>query len=176
MLPDVTLPASWLVVLENLRWVFTAPSFATFRVLAAGLVANTGKGTVTGMFTAAGLVGSCSHDRAHTFFSRAAWSTDTLGMYLARLIVRTLLPDGAAITVAVDDTLFKKRGKKVFGAAWQHDGAARGKDGVGYGVCFVVVGIIVQLPLCTRPLCCRWPRACGDPGPARPRWRSPPRS
>jgi hypothetical protein len=55
--------------------------------------------------------------------------------------------------VAVDDTLFKKRGKKVFGAAWQHDGAARGEKPVGYGCCFVVLGIIVELPFCTRPFC-----------------------
>ena len=153
MLPDPTLPASLLAVLANLRGGFTTPSFATFVALATGLIANTGKGTVTGMLTGAGLARHWSHDRAHKFFSRAAWSGDTLGMYLSRLIVRRLLPDGAAITVAVDDTLFKKRGKKVFGAGWQHDGAARGKDGVGFGVCFVVVGIIVELPFLTRPVC-----------------------
>lgn len=153
MLPDSTLPASLMAVLVNLRWVFTAPSFATFAALATGLIANTGKGTVTGMLTSAGLARTWSHDRAHKFFSRASWSSETLGMYLSRLIVRTLLPDGAAITVAVDDTLFKKRGRKVFGAAWQHDGAARGKDGIGFGICFVVVGIILELPFLTRPVC-----------------------
>jgi hypothetical protein len=153
MLPNPTLPASLAAVLENLRWVFTAPTFATFTALVTGLVANTGSGTVTGMLTAAGLARSWPHDRAHTFFSRAAWSSDTLGMYLSRLIVRTLLPADAALTVAIDDTLFKKRGKKVFGAAWQHDGAARGDKPVGYGVCFVVLGIVVELPFCTRPVC-----------------------
>jgi SRSO17 transposase len=68
---------------------------------------------------------------AHAFFSRAAWSSDALGLRLSRLIVRTLLPTGAALTVAVDDTLFKKRGKKVSGAAWQHDGAARSEKPAG---------------------------------------------
>lgn len=72
---------------------------------------------------------------------------------LAHLIVRTLLPEGAAVTVAVDDTLFKRRGKQVFGAAWQHDGAAVGAKPVGRGTCFVVVGIIVELPFCSRPVC-----------------------
>ena len=153
MLPSPTLPASWAAVLQNLRWVFTAPSFATFTALVTGLVANTGAGTVTGMLTSAGLAQSWSHDRAHAFFSRASWSSDTLGMYLSRLIVSTLLPDGAALTVAIDDTLFKKRGKKVFGAAWQHDGASRSDKPVGYGVCFVVMGIIVELPFCSRPFC-----------------------
>lgn len=153
MLPSSTLPASLLVVLENLRGVFTAPSFATFTALATGLITNTGTGTVTRMLTCAGLARSWPHDRAHSFFSRAAWSADTLGLYLSRLIVRTLLPDGAALTVAVDDTLFKRRGKKVFGAGWQHDGAARGDKPVGFGTCFVVLGLIVELPFCTRPFC-----------------------
>jgi hypothetical protein len=30
------------------------------------------------------------------------------------------------LTIAVDDTLFKRSGKKVFGVAWHHDGAAKG--------------------------------------------------
>ncbi|MBS2531613.1 transposase [Catenulispora sp. NF23] len=149
----MTVPASLLAVLENLR-VFTAPSFATFTALVTGLVAQTGKGTVTGMLPGAGLARSWSHDRAHSFFSRSAWNAEILGIVLAHLIVRTLLPaDGTAVTVAVDDTLFKRRGKKVFGAAWQHDGAAVGDKPVGRGTCFVVVGIIVELPFLTRPVC-----------------------
>jgi hypothetical protein len=87
MLPDPTLPPSLLAVSENLRWVFTAPSFATFAALATGLIANTGVETVTGMLTGAGLARTWPHDRAHAFFSRAAWSSDTLGLYLSRLIV-----------------------------------------------------------------------------------------
>jgi hypothetical protein len=68
------------------------------------------------MLTGSGLARTWPHDRAHAFFCRAPWSSDTLGLYLSRLIVRTLLPAAAALTVAVDDTLFKKRGRKVFGA------------------------------------------------------------
>ena len=94
-----------------------------------------------------------SHDRAHTFFSRASWNAEILGVVLAHLIVRTLLPPDVAVTVALDDTLFKRRGKKVFGAAWQHDGAAVGDKPVGRGNCFVVVGIIVELPFLPRPVC-----------------------
>ncbi|MEV6956655.1 transposase [Streptomyces sp. NPDC051183] len=57
------------------------------------------------------------------------------------------------LTVAVDDTLFKRRGKKVFGAAWQHDGAAKGPKPVGRGTCFVVIGPVVELPFLARPVC-----------------------
>jgi hypothetical protein len=37
---------------------------------------------------------------------------------LSHLLVRALLPEGVALTAAVDDTLFKRYGKKVFGAGW----------------------------------------------------------
>ena len=151
MLPSPTVPASLLAVLQSLN-IFTTPSFATFTALVTGLVANTGTGTVTGMLTGAGLARAWPHDRAHSFFSKASWNAEILGIVLAHLIVRTLAP-GGAVTVAVDDTLFKRRGKKVFGAAWQHDGAAIGDKPVGLGTCFVVVGIVLELPFLTRPVC-----------------------
>jgi hypothetical protein len=150
MLGSPRAPASLLAVLENLN-VLTAPSFATFIAIVTGLVANTGTGTVTGMLTGAGLSRAWPHDRAHSFFSKASWNAEILRIVLAHLIARTLLPDGA-VTVAVDDTLFKRRGKKVFGAAWQHDGAAAASHPVGRGTCFVVVGIVVELPFLTRPV------------------------
>jgi len=42
----------------------------------------------------------------------------------AELVVAHLLPVGAPVTVAVDDTLFRRRGKKVHGVGWFHDGSA----------------------------------------------------
>jgi hypothetical protein len=153
MLPDPTVPASLLAVLELLRGCFTAPTFTTFSSLVTGLIAQTGRCTVTGMLSGAELTRVWSHDRAHVFFSRARWSPDLLGVSLSHLVVRRLLPESAVLTVAADDTLFKRRGKKVFGAAWQHDGAAKGPKPVGRGTCFVVIGIVVQLPFLARPVC-----------------------
>jgi hypothetical protein len=59
----------------------------------------------------------------------------------------------AARSIAVDGTLFKRSGKKVFGAAWHHDGAAKGPKPIGFGNCRVVAGIVVQLPCLSRPVC-----------------------
>lgn len=81
-----------------------------------------------------------------------AWNPDLLGVRLSHLIVRTLLGPDSAITLAVDDTLFKRSGKKLFGAAWQHDGAAKGSKPAGRGTCFIVVAIVVELPFCSRPV------------------------
>ena len=85
--------------------------------------------------------------------TNARWSADALGLVLADLIVTHLLPAGSPLTVAVDDTLFKRSGNKVFGAAWHHDGAAKGPKPIGFGNCWVVAGIVVQLPFLSRPVC-----------------------
>ncbi len=153
MLPDVTLPASLAGLLWVLRPVFTAPSFATFCGLVAGLAGQVRRRTVCGMLVGAWLGRCWPHDRAHYFFARAAWDLDELGLAVARLVVGLLVPAGAAVTVAVDDSVFRRAGRKVFGAVWQHDASAPDRARKSFGTCFVTAGIVVSLPWCTRPVC-----------------------
>jgi DDE superfamily endonuclease len=153
MLPGPSVPSSLARLLAGLRPCFTAPTFTTFCALVCGMLAQTGRRTVCGMLLGAGLSGAWSHDRAHKFFSAARWSTDQLGMLLARLVVGLLLPPDAPVSVVVDDTLFKRSGKKVWAAGWFHDGSAKGPKAVGFGNNWVVLGIVVSLPMLTRPVC-----------------------
>jgi DDE superfamily endonuclease len=151
MLPDMV-PASLLTLLSVFSPLFTAPSFRTFTGLACGFLAQGGKRTVCGMLAGAGLSRAWPHDRAHWFFSRARWDADALGLAAARLVVSLLVPEGAPVDVAVDDTLFKRRGKKVWAASWFHDGSAPGPAKTGFGNNWVVLGIVVRLPLLSRPV------------------------
>ena len=57
------------------------------------------------------------------------------------------------MTVVVDDTLFKRWGRKVWQAHWTHDGAAQGSDKIARGNRWVIAGIVVRLPFCTAPVC-----------------------
>ena len=152
MLRDLTLPVTLSRVLEPLRSCFTAPSFEVFTALVAGLVAQPVSRTVCGMLTGAGLARVWHHCRAHRFFSAARWCPRQLGLQIAELVVAHLLPAGAPITVAIDDTLFRRRGKKVHGAGWFHDGSAAGQLKLGYGNNWIVVAIIVTLPYVSRPV------------------------
>src|SRR5437899_12780649 len=102
MLPQVTLPASLAMLVEVFGSCFTVPTFATFRVLLAGLIAQTGRRTVCGMLLGAGVAEWMPHDRAHRFFSQAAWSIDQVGLALARLLVARLVPAGVGLQVAVE--------------------------------------------------------------------------
>jgi hypothetical protein len=160
MLPMPTLPGTWLRLLSSFRSCFTVPTFATFVTLVSGLVARPRQRTVTGMWIAAGVSPLWHHSSAHRFFSRALWSVDQVSLVLLGLIVQTLTPPGAALLIAVDDTLFTRSGRKVAKAGWHHDAATKTKTGDGkdssqvrWGHCWVVAGIVVRLPLLDRPVC-----------------------
>ena len=154
MLPDTTLslPGSLASVLACFAPLFTAPSFRTFTMLACGFLAQTGRRTVCGMLAGAGLSRIWPHDRAHSFFARARWDPDDLGLMVARLVVRLLVPAGQPVTVAIDDTLFRRRGKKVWAASWFHDGSAAGPAKTGYGNNWVIAAAVVRLPMLSRPV------------------------
>jgi hypothetical protein len=100
---------------------FTQPTFRTFRALVVGFIARVGEHTVTGCLVACGVAGSWHHSRGHRFFSRARWSTDRLGVVLLDLIVARLVDPGAPLLVAIDDTLMRRSGRRVWGTAWHHE-------------------------------------------------------
>jgi hypothetical protein len=151
MVPEMV-PASLMTLLAAFAPLFTAPSFRTFCGLACGFLAQPGRRTVCGMLSGAGLARLWPHDRAHSFFSCARWHPDELGLAAARLVVSLLVPAGAPVTVAIDDTLLKRRGKKVWAASWFHDGSATGPAKTGFGNNWVVLAVIVRLPMVTRPV------------------------
>ena len=114
MLPSSNLPASLLDLLGELRPCFTAPGFATFCGLVAGLAGQVRRRTVAGMLLGGALQHAWPHDRAHYFFARARWDLDQLGLAVAQLAVMLLVPPGDGLQVAVDDSVFRRSGRKTF--------------------------------------------------------------
>jgi len=161
MLPGVSLPISLRRLLDAFAVCFTRPTFEVFQAMVIGLVAQTGQRTVCGMLTGAGLATSWSHHRAHRFFSTARWQIDQIGLTVFGLVLTHLVADGADLHLAVDDTAHRRRGKKVHGVGWIHDGSAPSRNKLAFGHRWVVVGIIVRpsflsRPLCLPVLCRRW--------------------
>jgi len=105
------------------------------------------------MLTGAGLATTWSHHRAHRFFSAARWSADQIGLTLFDLVLAHLVPADADLLFAVDDTAHRRRGKKIHGAGWIHDGSAPSRNKLAFGHRWVVVGIIVRLEFLSRPVC-----------------------
>ncbi|MCA1678731.1 MAG: transposase, partial [Actinobacteria bacterium] len=172
-------PASLEGLLSLFADCFTKPTLQTFRALVVGQISQTGQRTVCGMLVGARLSQVWDHCRAHRFFSRARWSVDELGLRVAGLIVGRLTEPGAAILVAVDDSLLKRLGRRVFGSHWHHDATANSdRAAVAWGNNWVVVGIVVRLAFLERSVCLpilfrlwrpkRAHIAKGKPDPERP--------
>ncbi len=140
-------PGSLAGLLSLCRPAFTQPTFQTFCVLVVGFVGRIRDCTITGMWQAAGVAGECHHSRAHDFFARRRWKPDELGVALLDFLVSVFVKPGAPIRLAVDDTLFGRSGRKVFGAHYLHDGAQPEGSGrrTRWGNCWVVVVLIVEL-------------------------------
>jgi len=96
---------------------------------------------------AAGVAGQRHHSAFHRFFAEGAWSLDALGLAVFRLLEPLLPPE--QILVAIDDTLARKRGLKVFGVDMHHDPllSSRRKAITNWGHSWVVLGVIVRFPL-----------------------------
>lgn len=154
MLRPVSLPASFAALVEAFRPCFTEPSFRTFMVLVTGMIRQTGQATVCGMLAAAGLAGSWRHERAHAFFARAAWSADRVGLKLLSMIVDRLLDPDEPIMVAVDDSLFRRSGRKTYGTGWHRDPTSPSRvKASGWGHAWVVAGVLITPRFASRPVC-----------------------
>lgn len=140
------LASSFAILLQELAIVMTSPSFANFTVVTTGWVFARRR-TVTGMLLAAGQAGVRHHSAFHRLFASARWSLDQLGLMVFRLL-ECWLGDGAVL-LAIDDTLAKKRGLKVFGVGMHYDGqlSSRGKSITRWSHNWVILGVIIRFPL-----------------------------
>jgi len=143
---------SFLDLLQAVAVVMNAPTQDTFaRIIAGWLFAR--RRTVTAMIQASGAMAKKHFSSFHRFFSAAAWSLDALGMGLFRLIEPLL--DDETIFLVVDDTLARKRGRKIFGVGWHHDPMLKNvKANTSWGHSWVVAGVIVRFRFCPRRTFC----------------------
>lgn len=140
----MTLVPSFEAFVQPLAIWMTGPSFATFQMLVAGWVFARRR-TVTGMIQAAGVVGSKHHSAFHRFFATASWSLDALGLAVFDLLTPWL---EATVLVALDDTLARKRGLKMFGVGMHHDPlvSTRKTAMMNWGHSWVVLGVVLRFP------------------------------
>jgi hypothetical protein len=149
----MTLIPSFQDLLQGFTAAMTAPTFQTWVWVATGWV-FTRRRTITGALVAADLVGRKHHSAFHRLFASARWSLDGVGLILFRLLLPWL--GEGPVLLALDDTLARKRGLKIFGVGMHHDPllSSRNKAITNWGHSWVILGIIVRFPLWPeRPFC-----------------------
>ncbi|EAQ77139.1 hypothetical protein DSM3645_29232 [Blastopirellula marina DSM 3645] len=122
----------------------TTPTFESLATLMAGWVLASRR-TVTRMILAAGDSADKHFSSYHRVFSAARWSLDRVGLAVFDLIEPWIDGD---VLLALDDTLARKRGLKIFGCGMHHDPliSTRSKAVMNWGHSWVVLGVIVELP------------------------------
>lgn len=135
---------SFAALLQELNVIMTAPTFQNFLVIAYGWVFARRR-TVTSMIQAAGAVGTKHHSVFHRFFAAACWSLDEFGLVTLRLIRPWL---GETVYLALDDTLARKSGRRMFGTGMHHDPlvSSRKLAVLNWGHSWVVLGVLVRMP------------------------------
>lgn len=126
--------------------IMMRPTLKNFITIAHGwLLAN--RHRLTDALVASGIAGVRHHAAFHRVFATAQWSLDELGLAVFALIL-TLLDKKKNILLALDDTLARKRGLKVFGVGMHHDPllSSRKTTIVNWGHSWVVLGVLVELP------------------------------
>lgn len=132
-------------LLQSLAPAMTAPTFDSLLSVLTGWVFASRR-TVTRIILAAGDSAAKHFSSYHRLFSAARWSLDALGLALFDLLQPFL--DEDVVLLALDDTLARKRGLKMFGTGMHLDPllSSRGKAIVNWGHSWVVLGAIVEFP------------------------------
>jgi hypothetical protein len=127
---------------------FTKPAFVLFCGLMTGWVLSVRHRFVTDLIYSSDNLHGRHWSCFHRFFSKHVWCLDELCLTLARMLFAVFCPEGTIITLAVDDTLCRKRGLNLFGAGMHHDACLSSKalKIVSWGHDWVVLSLVIIGP------------------------------
>jgi hypothetical protein len=131
----------------------TAPVFSRMVVLACGTILGSGSRTVASALRAVGL-GQCEDFSSyHRVFNGAKWPPLRMSRILLSLVVRFLLPEKAPIVLLVDETLERRRGRKIVYKSWFRDAVRSTAQQVvlSMGIRWLCLAVLVETPWSKRP-------------------------
>jgi hypothetical protein len=148
-----TIYSTWPELLGQFFQNFTKPGAEIFLRLMTGWVLCTCRRTITGILPFADPWAKRAHDAYHRFFPKARWSMAELWKLLAKILIQAFCRNGI-ITLALDDTLFHRSGRKVDGAGYWRDAVRSTHKNIVYawGLNLVVLTLQIQPPWGGEPL------------------------
>lgn len=148
----MSLPRGIAVVLNVFSTLFTLPTWNHVQVLLTGAILCQGARRVSSILRVMGLQHEKRFEKYHRVFNRAKWNSIAGAKILLGLLVQ-LLPDSFPVLIVVDDTIERRKGKKITTKGCYRD-ACRSTDKViikCFGLKWVCLMLIVPLPWCKRP-------------------------
>ena len=131
---------------------FTCPTWEKMKILLIGAILCRGARRITSILRVMNLSGERNFSKYHRALSRAKWNSLVLSQILFGLLVN-LLPKSWPILIAVDETLERRRGKKIKAKGAYRDAvlSSESKVIISFGLKWECMTLIVPLPWCKRP-------------------------
>jgi hypothetical protein len=140
-------------LLCTFRTACTQPTFIRLCTLATGAILAPGQRTVAAALRAVGLENVSDFSNYHEVFNRARWSPLIMSRLLLGLIVSTLLAAEAPLLLVIDDTLERRRGRKVRYKSIFRDAVRSTAEHLSltFGIRWVCACVLVETPWSQRP-------------------------
>ena len=131
---------------------FSRPTWKNVQVLLTGAILCRGSRRVSNILRVMGLSSIRNYSKYHRVLSRAEWDGLALAKILLGLLIK-LLPDSWPILIAVDETLERRKGKKIKAKGVYRDAVKSSQSNVvtTFGLKWECMTLIVPLPWCKRP-------------------------
>jgi hypothetical protein len=127
---------------------FTVPTFAKVLVLIFGTILAPGRRTVTAALRMMGLGNDKNFSNYHRVLNRDRWSPWMVSKILLDLIILFFLPAGVPLTLVIDETLERRRGKEIKYKGWFRDPLLSTKERVvkALGLRWICLAMLVPVP------------------------------
>ena len=131
---------------------FSRPTWKNIQILLIGAILCRGPRRVSSILRVMGLASIANYSKYHRVLSRAKWNGLMLSKILLGLLIE-LLPESWPILIAADETLERRRGKKIKAKGLYRDAVQSSQSNVvtSYGLKWECMTLIVPLPWCKRP-------------------------
>lgn len=143
----MTLPPDMIPIFQSFAPLFSHCVFEHVKCLIAGAILTPGKRTVTSILRTVGLDQDAHFQTYHRVLNRAKWSSLRAAKVLLVLLIRAFVPEGEVV-LALDDTLERRRGKKIAAKGIYHDPVRSSKShfAKASGLRWLVMALSVKVP------------------------------
>jgi len=148
----IALTTEILAVLAIFSSEFSRPTWKNSQILLEGAILCRGPRRITSILRVLGLASVRNFSKYHRVLSRAQWNGLNLSKILLGLLIQ-ILPDSWPLLIAVDETLERRRGKKIKAKGLYRDAVQSSQSHVvtSFGLKWECMMLIVPLPWCKRP-------------------------
>jgi hypothetical protein len=148
----LTVPTEIMLILHHFTPVFSERIWDWAQVLVVGAILTPHKRTVTSVLRIMGLSGERQFQNYHRVLNRARWSGLEASQILLGLLVKVFVLPGSPLIIAADETLERRRGKKIGGKGHFRDPVLSSQKHTiaSEGLRWVSMMLLVPLPWSSR--------------------------